>query len=74
MTTTANAAVNLNLVLDQVAKDKGIERSVLIATLEDAMSTAAKPLPGARRRPTGIASCGRMTQSTGCGSSFQRPS
>lgn len=35
-------AVNLNLVLDQVAKDKGIEKSVLIATLEDAMKTAAK--------------------------------
>ncbi|MFZ5472066.1 MAG: transcription termination factor NusA [Myxococcota bacterium] len=34
--------VNLNLVLDQVAKDKGIDRSVLIATLEDAMTTAAK--------------------------------
>src|SRR6478609_2891332 len=34
--------VNLNLVLDQVAKDKGIERSVLVATLEDAMQTAAK--------------------------------
>ncbi|MBN1204971.1 MAG: transcription termination/antitermination protein NusA, partial [Myxococcaceae bacterium] len=27
---------------DQVAKDKGIERGVLIATLEDAMKTAAK--------------------------------
>ena len=34
--------VNLNLVLDQVAKDKGIERGVLVATLEDAMKTAAK--------------------------------
>lgn len=34
--------VNLNLVLDQVAKDKGIDRSVLVATLEDAMKTAAK--------------------------------
>ena len=33
---------NLNLILDQVAKDKGIERSVLVATLEDAMTTAAK--------------------------------
>jgi transcription termination/antitermination protein NusA len=42
MPTAANPAVNLNLVLDQVAKDKGIERSVLIATLEDAMKTAAK--------------------------------
>jgi N utilization substance protein A len=35
-------SLNLNLVLDQVAKDKGIERSVLVATLEDAMTTAAK--------------------------------
>ena len=34
--------VNLNMVLDQVAKDKGIDRSVLVATLEDAMNTAAK--------------------------------
>src|SRR5687768_17982719 len=34
--------INLNLVIDQVAKDKGIDRSVLIATLEDAMKTAAK--------------------------------
>ncbi|NNC19952.1 transcription termination/antitermination protein NusA [Corallococcus exiguus] len=42
MPTPANPAVNLNLVLDQVAKDKGIERAVLIATLEDAMNTAAK--------------------------------
>ncbi|RKH38745.1 transcription termination factor NusA [Corallococcus llansteffanensis] len=42
MATPANPAVNLNLVLDQVAKDKGIERAVLIATLEDAMKTAAK--------------------------------
>jgi N utilization substance protein A len=42
MATQANPAVNLNLVLDQVAKDKGIERGVLIATLEDAMKTAAK--------------------------------
>ncbi len=43
-TTTQNSqtAVSLNLVLDQVAKDKGIERKVLIATLEDAMKTAAK--------------------------------
>lgn len=42
MPTPANPSVNLNLVLDQVAKDKGIERTVLIATLEDAMKTAAK--------------------------------
>ncbi len=42
MATPAAPTVNLNLVLDQVAKDKGIERSVLVATLEDAMQTAAK--------------------------------
>ncbi len=42
MPTQANPSINLNLVLDQVAKDKGIERGVLIATLEDAMKTAAK--------------------------------
>ncbi|NTX08138.1 transcription termination/antitermination protein NusA [Myxococcus sp. CA051A] len=41
-TQQANPTVNLNLVLDQVAKDKGIDRAVLIATLEDAMKTAAK--------------------------------
>ena len=41
MATQSNAAANLNLVLDQVAKDKGIERSVLVKTLEDAMQTAA---------------------------------
>ena len=42
MSTQANPTINLNLVLDQVAKDKGIEKPVLIATLEDAMKTAAK--------------------------------
>src|SRR5713101_6777234 len=41
-TTQNNQSVSLNLVLDQVAKDKGIERRVLVATLEDAMKTAAK--------------------------------
>ncbi len=42
MATQANSIPNLNLILDQVAKDKGIERSVLVSTLEDAMKTAAK--------------------------------
>src|SRR5215472_14661495 len=42
MATQTNPSVNLNLILDQVAKDKGIDRSVLVATLEDAMKTAAK--------------------------------
>ncbi|MEN9798552.1 MAG: hypothetical protein RL653_2248, partial [Pseudomonadota bacterium] len=41
-TPTASASVNLNLILDQVAKDKGIDRSLLVATLEEAMKTAAK--------------------------------
>jgi N utilization substance protein A len=34
--------VNLNMILDQVAKDKGIERNVLIETLQSAISQAAK--------------------------------
>jgi N utilization substance protein A len=34
--------VNLNMILDQVAKDKGIERVVLIETLQSAISQAAK--------------------------------
>jgi len=33
--------VNLNLILDQVAKDKGVERSVLVKTLESAIHQAA---------------------------------
>ncbi|MGA9522462.1 MAG: transcription termination factor NusA [Myxococcaceae bacterium] len=45
----SNGSLNLNLVLDQVAKDKGIERSVLVATLEDAMETAAKKHFGQER-------------------------
>ena len=42
MSIQGTPSLNLNLVLDQVAKDKGIERGVLVATLEDAMKTAAK--------------------------------
>src|SRR5205823_5930506 len=34
--------VNLNMVPDQVAKDKGIERSVLVDTLQNAITQAAK--------------------------------
>src|ERR1700682_3008702 len=34
--------VNLNMVLDQVAKDKGIDRSVLVDTLQNAITQAAK--------------------------------
>src|SRR6185436_19288089 len=42
MATPSTPSVNLNLVLEQVAKDKGIDKSVLVMTLEDAMQTAAK--------------------------------
>ena len=42
MATPSTPSVNLNLVLEQVANDKGIDKSVLVATLEDAMQTAAK--------------------------------
>ena len=40
--TPANATLKLDDVITQVAKDKGIDKDVLIATLEDAMQTAAK--------------------------------
>ncbi|MGV3623592.1 MAG: transcription termination factor NusA [Archangium sp.] len=42
MTTPAAAALRLDDVLTQVAKDKGIDKTILVATLEDAMKTAAK--------------------------------
>src|SRR6266568_1102679 len=41
--------VNLNLILDQVAKDKGIERPILIQILEEAISQAAKKHFGPER-------------------------
>jgi N utilization substance protein A len=34
--------VNLNLILDQVAKDKGIDRGTLVAILEESIASAAK--------------------------------
>jgi len=34
--------VNLNLILDQVAKDKGIERATLVAILEESIANAGK--------------------------------
>ncbi len=40
--TPAPAALRLDDVLTQVAKDKGIDKAILISTLEDAMKTAAK--------------------------------
>jgi N utilization substance protein A len=42
-------AVNLNLVIDQVAKDKGLERAVLVQTLEQAILQAAKKTFGLDR-------------------------
>ena len=45
--TTQN--VNLNLVLDQVAKDKGIERATLVSILEESISMAAKKHFGIER-------------------------
>jgi N utilization substance protein A len=41
--------VNLNLILDQVAKDKGIERGTLVSILEEAISMAAKKHFGIER-------------------------
>ena len=38
------------------------------------ISTARKSLAGQRRTPSGLARRGRMTQSTGLGGNFQRPS
>src|SRR5437763_15651248 len=34
--------LNLNMILDQVAKDKGIARHVLVDTLQNAIAQAAK--------------------------------
>ena len=34
--------ISLSMIIDQVAKDKGIERQVLVSTLQDAIQTAAK--------------------------------
>jgi len=41
--------MNLNSVIDQVSKEKGIDRDVLIETLEAAILTAAKRTFGAQR-------------------------
>ncbi|MBL9038509.1 MAG: transcription termination/antitermination protein NusA [Archangium sp.] len=47
---TPNAAtLRLDDVLTQVAKDKGIDKTILVATLEDAMKTAAKKHFGQER-------------------------
>lgn len=40
---------NLNIVLDQVAKDKNIEKAILVEALEQAIQTAAKKVFGYER-------------------------
>ncbi len=42
-------AINLNFIIDQVAKDKGLEREVLVETLEQAILQAAKKSFGMER-------------------------
>lgn len=37
---------NLNNVIDQVSKDKGIDRSILVEAMEQAILTAAKKVFG----------------------------
>jgi len=49
MQTGMGSSLNLNLIIDQVAKDKGIDRSVIIDLLEQAILTAAKKTFGAER-------------------------
>ena len=44
-----NEGAALGLVLDQVAKDKNIDRAVLVETLEQAILTAAKRAFGMQR-------------------------
>ncbi|MHB8421014.1 MAG: transcription termination factor NusA [Myxococcales bacterium] len=44
-----NPTVNLNMILDQVAKDKGIERAKLVSTLEEAIRQAALKTFGMER-------------------------
>jgi N utilization substance protein A len=43
---------NLNMVLDQVAKDKGIDRQILVTALEEAILAAARKAFGAERNLT----------------------
>ena len=40
---------NLNMVIDQVSKDKGIDRQVLVLALEEAILASAKKAFGAER-------------------------
>src|SRR3984957_4275426 len=48
-TAPAMPSANLNMILDQVAKDKGIERPVLVETLEQAIKQAAQKTFGMER-------------------------
>ncbi len=43
-------SINLNFIIDQVAKEKGLERSVFISTLEDAILQAARKSFGQDRK------------------------
>jgi len=47
---SGSESLNLNLVIDQVAKDKGIDRKVIIDLLEQAILTAAKKTFGQERQ------------------------
>lgn len=49
MSSPATATLRLDDVLTQVAKDKGIDKLVLVSTLEDAIKTAAKKHFGQER-------------------------
>jgi N utilization substance protein A len=49
MNMQATPSVNLNMILDQVSKDKGIERPVLVDTLEQAIKQAAQKTFGLER-------------------------
>jgi N utilization substance protein A len=48
-TQVSTPSVNLNMILDQVAKDKGIERTILVDTLEQAIKQAAQKTFGMER-------------------------
>ena len=49
MQTGMTPSLNLNLIIDQVAKDKGIDRRVIVDLLEQAILTAAKKTFGMER-------------------------
>lgn len=45
----AEETINLNQIIDQVGRDKGIERSILVETLKSAILTAARRIYGSQR-------------------------